>query len=373
MLRPVLKSLTLGCVLAACASTPKPTGSAATTSGAEFTQPLSDRRGKLLALHEILKRMEASPVQYKVADLGEYKDAAPEQLIEKVWPWGSEPLDFPAVETGPDGKRSVRPYPGDAEVMALLEQAEVPYQAGRFEEAERIYAQALQLRPQCYPAMLSYGDAALFKGDPASALIRYEQATALNPDDHRSYFYRGTALRALGRMKEARAMYAWALALRPSNPYLLDVLGNADERLGVRLQPAVLKPRALARQEGEAVAVYADMDHPSWLGFGMCKGFWLGDSSHRQEMLGTTGHPWTSLEETECIAALATGYSRNREKQQDPALERLIAIIGDGYATELILYEVASRKAPHIVLTLNEAQRQRMQAYVLEHVLAAQP
>jgi hypothetical protein len=135
----------------------------------------------------------------------------------------------------------------------------------------------------------------------------------------------------------------------------------------------VLKPRALARQEEGAVGIYADMDEPSWLGYGICKAVWIGEPSHRQEMIGSTKHRWTSREETECIAALATGYLRYREKKQDPALERLLAIIEEGYASELIVYEAASRMAPHVTLTLDGSQRQRMQAFVLKHVLAAQP
>ncbi len=128
MPKRVLKGLILGCLLAACASTPKQIASDSGSPGAsgtahEVSQSQRPAGAKLLALPEIVKRMEASSVQYRVAGIEEYKDAAPEQLIEKVWPWGPDPIDFPAVVTGPDGRRSVLPYPGDPEVVALLEQA----------------------------------------------------------------------------------------------------------------------------------------------------------------------------------------------------------------------------------------------------------
>lgn len=356
----------------ACATAPRPApGEGSGEAVARSGRTVPDTRSRdFLTPPELMKRIEASPVQYLIEDIERLKDVAPERLVEAVWPEGPEPFEVPVVEQSEDGSRVVRPATFNPEAMAIIQQAEVHYQAKRYAEAEKLYAQALEKEPGNYLAALNLGDAALFSGDPKTALTRYERAARINPDDHRSYFFRGTALAHLDRMAEARDMYAWALTLRPEHPYVMHALEQNADALGIRLQPRVLRPRALARVEGKGISVHVDPESP-WLVHGLCKALWLGEESHRLEMTGEPGHHPTPIEELECLGLLGAVYTRFQEegKPKDPALERLLRIVEEGYGKELILYEALARQSPHVVLTLDTKARERLHQYVLRFVV----
>ncbi|WNG57694.1 tetratricopeptide repeat protein [Archangium gephyra] len=360
----------------ACATTPRPASEPASGEGSGEAVALNvrsvpDTRSRhFLTPPELMKRIESSPVQYLIQDLESLKGVAPEQLVDVVWPHGPDPLDVPVVARSADGSRVVRPAKFNPEAMALIHQAEVHYRAERYAEAEKLYAQALEKEPGNYLAALNLGDAALFSGDPKTAFTRYERAARINPDDHRSYFYRGTALVHPDRMAEARDMYAWALTLRPEHPYVTHALDQNADTLGIRLQPRVLRPRALARVEGKGVSVHIDPESP-WFAYGLCKALWLGEESHREEMTGERDYHPTNIEELECLGLLGAVYARFQEegKPKDPALERFMHIVEDGYGKELILYEVLARQAPHVVLTLEPEARERLHQYVLRYVM----
>lgn len=360
----------------ACATAPAPrpassSGDGADEAYAQNVRTVPDNRERhFLTPSELMKRIDDSPVQYLIDDLENLKGLAPEQFVDAVWPQGPEPIEIPVVTPSADGSRVVRPAKFDAEAMALIEQAEVHYRAKRYAEAEKLYTQSLAKEPGNYLATLNLGDVALFSGDAKTALTRYEQATRINPDDHRSYFFRATALGRLDRMGEARDMYAWALTLRPEHPYVMHAVDLNAGTLGIRVQPRVLRPRALARTEGEGVSVHVDPKSP-WFVYGLCKAFWLGEASHREEMTGEREYHPTNVEELECLGMLGAVYSRFREegKPEDPALERFMRIVEDGYGKELILYEVLARRAPHVVLTLEPEARERLHEYVLRYVV----
>ncbi|PTL75158.1 M48 family metallopeptidase [Vitiosangium sp. GDMCC 1.1324] len=363
----------------ACATAPRPASEPASEpasgegSGVAVAQNVRSeprtRAHAFLSPSELIQRLQSSPVEYLIRDLESLEGMAPEQLLDFVWPYGPDPIEYPVVELTADGTRVVRPARFDSGAMALIEQAEPHYRARRYEEAEKLYTQALAKEPGNYLAALGLGDVALFSGDPKTALTRYEQATRLNPDDHRSYFFRATAFAQLGRFGEARDMYAWALALRPEHPYVTNAVTSNATRLGIQLQPRVLRPRTIARPEGKGVTVYVEAGS-AWMVYGLCKAFWLGDEGHREEMTGERAYHRTDIEEFECLSMLGVAYSHREEgKPQDPALERFLRIAEEGYGKELIFYEVIARQAPHVALTLASDERERLHQYVLRYVL----
>lgn len=338
--------------------------------------PQGATRPRFLTPAEILQKMETSKVSYDVHDPESAGAPAQEQYAQLWWPL-EEPLDTPIVEKSADGSAHVSAYPKNAEADRLLQQAEPAFKGNRFAEAEKLYEQALKLAPGYYPALLAYGDAAFFSGKPEVALQRYRQATQSNPDDHRGYFFQANALLALGKKEQARDAYAWALALRPQNPYVLQALDTKKARtlLGASVQPLSLdKPRSFARKTDKGVELWLDAKQPHWLIWGMCKALWLGEPTHRQEMTGSTTYTWTLTEEMECLNALLATYTApNRQSPPDPRLERLLKVAKDGFAPELVVYEVASRMSPHVVLSQDESRRKRMHAYVLRYVLTPTP
>ena len=321
-----------------------------------------------LSPSEIVKRLEASKVSYRI----EGKDSPPGGWAESLWPQRVQAVEHPRVVVQ-NGERVIRQWPQHAGARKLLDEAEPHFQAKRFEEAGKLYARATEACPDCYMAWNFRGDAAYFAGDAATALAHYRKAAALNPDDHRSWFFQGNALAKLGRFDEALEAWAWCLALNPRYPVIRQFFRH-NAHLGLFIREDAIVPRGYAERDGEGVSIQFDPNHdPSWFAFANCKALWLGEPSHRQEMTGTTEEHFSSTEELECLGSALVVHQGMREQGKteasDPTLDRLYGIAQDGMLLEAVLFEVGSRIHPQVILTTEEATRQRLKAYVLKHVL----
>jgi tetratricopeptide (TPR) repeat protein len=353
-----------------CASTQKPAPvsqpkapearSAPTESGPEHPRYLSPS--------EIAKRLEASEVSYRV----EGKDSPPGGWGDPLWPQRVQAVEFPRVVVE-NGERVVREWPENPEARKLLDEAEPLFQAKKYEEAGKLYARATEVCPDCYMAWNFRGDAAYFAGDAATGLEHYRKAITLNPDDHRSWFFLGNALAKLGRFDEA--LDAWGMCLTLSPRYsVIRQFFQTHSHLGLVIREDAIVPRGYAERVGEEISIQFDPNHDlGWFAFANCKALWLGEPSHRKEMTGTTEEHFTSVEELECLGAALVVHedqkARGKTDASDATLDRLFVIAKDGMLLEAVLFEVATRVHPQIVLTLDDTVRQRLKAYVLKHVL----
>ena len=343
--------------------------------GANAVKDAAPSHPPFLSPGEMLERMEASSVKYEVRE----KDSPPGGWAEQLWPQRVEPLLYPRV-VEKDGVRTLAPPYDEPEAQRLLDEAEPHYQANRYAEAAALYARATEVCPRCSNAWLFRGDAALFAQQPEEALGYYRKATALNPDDYRGHFFQGHTLARLGRRAEAREAFASALVLNPRLPTLRKLLAM-NPQFGLAITPDVVAPRGFAERTATGVEVAYDGNHsPAWLAFATCKGLWLGEPAHRVEMTGSeSGMHFTSTEELECLRAALIGYEIAKQKQgtdadaRDEGLERLGVIAEAGMADALILFELATRVHPQMTLTLNDATRARLRAYVLQYVLVERP
>lgn len=361
--------LILGCILGiGCASAPKPAPTPATEPAAQAKPLAPSERPGILSPAEVMKRLEDSKVQYRV----DPKDSPPGGWADELWPLRVEPVEVPRVVVK-DGHRVIEEWPENSQAQELINQAEEHYQARRYAEAAKLYEKAVAVCPDCYLARAYLGDAKLFAGDAAAALADYQRATEINPNDYRLYYFQGSALTRLGRLKEAREAFAMSLVLNPRNPILRQFF-RQNPGVGMVVTDDVLVPRGFAHADGKDVVVEFDPDYgPAWMAFANCKALWIGEASHRQEMTGTTEPHFSSIEETECLASAVMVHAAQKKKGEqgpsDPTLDRLLAVVQDGMADELILFELAARVHPQYTLTLEDEERQRLKAYVLQHVL----
>ena len=361
-----------GCALVlGCASTQKPTVASqpeASPPAGTVQAEASPKHPRFLSPAEIAKRLEASPVSYRV----EGKDSPPGGWADALWPQRVQEVQFPRVVVQ-DGERVIREWPENPEARKLLDEAEPLFQAKKYPEAGKLYARATEVCPDCYMAWNFRGDAAYFSDDAATALEHYRKAVELNPDDHRSWFFLGNALGKVGRFDEALDAWAQCLTLSPRYPVIRQFFRN-NSHLGLVIREDSITPRGYAERTGEGVTIQFDPNHDlGWLGFANCKALWIGEPSHRKEMTGTTEEHFNSLEELECLgAALVVHEDQKRQgktESADPSLDRLYDIANDGMLLEAVLFEVGTRVHPQLVLTLNDAARQRLKAYVRKHVL----
>ncbi len=103
----------------------------------------------------------------------------------------------------------------DAFVPAALEQGGALLQAGRPDEALRMYRQVLEVRPDHADALNLGGVAAFQAGDVKGGLRMLRAAAARRPDHPDTLNNLGNVLRAAGRPEDAEASYRQALGADP--------------------------------------------------------------------------------------------------------------------------------------------------------------
>jgi len=328
-----------------------------------------EARPKLSSLPEIIKRLEAIPTQVRVESL-DHLDLPVDQIAARLYPLVVPPVQYPQV-VEQDGVRRIVKEPCDA-AEAALAHAEEAFSAKNYPEAQLRYDQAVAKAPQCAIAVAYRGDASHFAGDYQTALTYYDRALKLNPDEGAYYLFRANALSHLGRLKEALDDLRWSLALRPHNANSLKMVRGGEQAMRVAVHDVPFVPLGFARKEGDSVAVYWDKTNHSWMGYALCKALWLADEEHRKNLTGEAKYQFSTTEELECLGALVTawhGVGKDPHRPTDAQLSYLDEVVKSGDAPGWVIYEIASRFDPQIVLKLAPKGRQGVFDFVRRHVV----
>jgi protein O-GlcNAc transferase len=151
--------------------------------------------------------------------------------------------------------------------MTDLDQALAHHQAGRFNEAEALYRQILQARPDDADALHLLGVLAHQVGDHEEAVTKIKRAIAINPRIPEYHNNLAEALRALGELAAATAAYRGALRLRADFPEAHNNLGLVLHQQGELAQAVMSLQRALAlKPDPETYCNLGDVfrDQASW-------------------------------------------------------------------------------------------------------------
>lgn len=324
---------------------------------------------------QFVELMEKSPVKYDIRSIEEL-DVARGRLADTQWKALADRIELPKVTRTKNGAR-VEPWPKpSAASVKAMDAAETAFRAKDFVEAEKQYRAAIKATPSNYIAHAYLGDALLFgeKKDVEGALVEYERAIKLNPDDYRLYFFRASVQRKLGKKQEAIDDLRHALMLKPRNDVLIEMVRNAHGMTGLRAEPEIFVPRAFVRRaaDDKSVEIYADAGRVEWLAWAGCKAVWLGEAAYRKQRGATGG--WTSFEDYECLANLLAMYVNQRDEKEgvrDDRLDRLERVAKEGLLEGMVAYEFASRVDPMVMLKVTDAQRALVAKYIEKFVLTA--
>jgi tetratricopeptide (TPR) repeat protein len=141
-----------------------------------------------------------------------------------------------------------RPVP--AALQALCDQGRAHHQAGRLDEARRLYDLVLTQDPGNFDALQLSGVLRIQAGRPDEAVALIERAIQVQPDAAFAYGNLASALNSLGRLEEAVRRSGQAIALKPDYAEAHGNRGQALYRLG-RLDEAL-------DSYGRVVALKAD-------------------------------------------------------------------------------------------------------------------
>ena len=112
------------------------------------------------------------------------------------------------------------------------------HQAGQLQEAETVYRQILDIKPDFAEALNNLGNVLRELGRPDDAVATYLKVLTLKPDYAEANYNLGNVLREMGRLDEAVASYEKAIALNPDYAEAHNNLGNVLKDLE-RLDEAV--------------------------------------------------------------------------------------------------------------------------------------
>jgi len=126
--------------------------------------------------------------------------------------------------------------------------------AGRSEEAERAYGQAIRLDGMNPLARMGLGELMLATGRPQESLREFDLALRRQPAMAVAHMNLGHALASLGRYEEALKRYEQTLALRPRLPEAEFAAGFVLARMGKLKEAEVRYRRALALRPDFAAA-----------------------------------------------------------------------------------------------------------------------
>ena len=129
---------------------------------------------------------------------------------------------------------------------ALSEQAVALHRSGRLAEAERLYLQVLDARPDDFTARHFLGVLRAQGGRMEEALADIDAALRLRPDDPEALLNHANILKSLDRLAEALAGFDRVIALKPGWPQAENNRGTVLQALGRHDEALAAYERALA-------------------------------------------------------------------------------------------------------------------------------
>ncbi|MGA3067028.1 MAG: tetratricopeptide repeat protein [Tepidisphaeraceae bacterium] len=141
-------------------------------------------------------------------------------------------------------------------IQGAFELAIQHHQAGRFQEAQRLYRQVLAHRPDHSGALHYSGVVANQLGQKYLAVELIRQAIAIRPDYAEAHSNLGNALKDIGKFDEAIAACGAAIALKPGLPEAHNNLGSVLNERGQLDEAVAAYRQAIALRSDYAEAHY---------------------------------------------------------------------------------------------------------------------
>ena len=107
---------------------------------------------------------------------------------------------------------------------ALSDKAQEYAHQKRFDEAEKLWRQALAISPGYFPALFNLGFMKSTQLKDAEAAPLLEQAARANPRDFNTRYILGQSLSRLGRREDALRAWRAALTIQPGNVRLMQIM-----------------------------------------------------------------------------------------------------------------------------------------------------
>ena len=325
-----------------------------------------------LSNSEIIKIMESSKTTYSITSTEELDNISISEFSKLYFPQLTHHVEYPLVVEN-DSSLYLKSFPFDSLAWKVLLRGEECYKDQDYEQALLYYKEAINLSENFYIAYLNAGDCHLMQNNFPEALSYYKKAYNINPYDYRCSFYQGTAYSKLEDYINAKKFYLNALVLKPRHTNLMNVLSSLSDKLEIDVNEQTFEPKALAKMEDGKVEIYLDLKNNTvWMAYAFAKAIWLGEKEVRLKLSNDVDTKWNSIAEKQALLCLMENYINlldDNKIQHDEYLDRIMNILEDGYLDEFVIYEIASKMNPDVVLQLPKNFQVRIKEYLEKYVI----
>jgi predicted O-linked N-acetylglucosamine transferase (SPINDLY family) len=153
----------------------------------------------------------------------------------------------------------------------IFAEAAAHVEAGRYEEAEKLFRQILRKHPQHLPAIHELGKLLVEIGQPREAVELFRKAIAIKPDFADAHYNLGLVLNQLGELDQALVMLRKAMFLKPQWAKVHNLLGIVLTNK-IELDEAILALRRSIALNPKFAAAHAN------LGLALARTTFLGEA-----------------------------------------------------------------------------------------------
>lgn len=306
-------------------------------------------QSKIHSPAEILKIMNESKLTYEL-DV----DYKPSDSTLADTPVLSNQL---AVKEDKNGNLTLEMYSLSKDANELLATAEAAFQDGKLQQARMLYSRLYDIDPNYHHALTLIGDTYYAEGKYDSAKSFFLNAINRNFADYNAWWFLSDTYSKLGMSDSALHCITVAHLLNVNHQNLRKALRKHRKEADLDWKEWVLVPQFSLSQQGNSYKISSTQE---WLTYAMVKALWKFEPGYFEQMRGRPRSPsdlTSTLEEKEALLAYIAGAER----------KDLANIIEEGYADELVLYELISRRAPSTLLILPRATFFRVAEYVQKY------
>jgi len=204
-----------------------------------------------------------------------------------------------------------------------------------------------------HPALIKTGNCYFAQGLYDSAAVYFRRAIEGNFMSYQAHWFLSDCYFYLDRVEDAYRELLTAHLLNINHDMLFNQLKKLRTRMERPWKDWGINPRYEIKEKEGKIVISAP---PEWLAYAMVKAVWRYEPGYSDSMSGSTeGTPTAStLEEREAMAAhLAVNPD-----------DRLDRIIRDGYADEMLIYEIIAREYPILLALIDDDTFSKIIEYV---------
>ncbi len=269
------------------------------------------------------------------------------------------------------GSGSAPNYSANPQAEKLMNDAESLFAQSKYDEAIKLFEQALAVDPKIYMAGTSGGDSYVAKGDWENAEKWYQKAIAIDPNRETAYRYSATPLMKQKKYDQARDRYIEAYIVEPYNSMSLRGINQWAQVTGKDLgHPVIEIPEFAFDSKGKAIPkspmAANDSAVSPWLTYLTIRESWRNEKFSKS-FPKEQQYRHTLLEEAESLRAVVrSAQDQKSSNKQFALLDRLDK---EGLLEAFILLAKADEGTARDHLEYLKNNRPKLRQYVANYVI----